>query len=136
MPPPRLFLIKQIRPGRTQVNNLRTPIAILLESRTLEAVEGVADPFAAAHDAFVLVVAETALVANAYHCCGPDVGVAYRAFAVAFVAEAADCYAGGFAAHHEIGVVARHCCVEFGRSTRWSSVIAVLGYRSRREIWL
>jgi hypothetical protein len=51
-------LEEQIRPRTSQVDNLRTPIPILLQTRALEAVESVADALAAAHDAFVLVVAE------------------------------------------------------------------------------
>ena len=99
MIPKILLLVKQIRPTTTQIYNLRAPIAVLLQARALEAVEGVADALAAAHDAFVLVVAETAFVADADKGRGPYVAVAYGAFAVAFVAEAADGYAGGFAAH-------------------------------------
>ena len=93
---------KQIRPRTAQINNLRTPIAILLQPCTLEAVKSITDALATAHDAFVLVVAERALVADADQGCGPHVGVADGAFAVAFVAEATDCYAGLFAAHYEI----------------------------------
>ena len=104
-----LFSLKeQISPRTPQIDNLRTPIPILLQARTLEAVEGVADPFAAAHDAFVLVVAEGALVADAHEGGGTHVGVADGTFAVAFVAEAADGDAGLLAAHYEIGVVAGH----------------------------
>ena len=99
MIPKILLLVKQIRPTTSQIDNLRTPVPILLQPRTLEAVECVRNPFAAAHDAFVLVVAETAFVADADKGRGPYVAVAYGAFAVAFVAEAADGYAGGFAAH-------------------------------------
>ena len=100
--PIRLLLIKQIRPRTTQIYNLGTPIAIFLETCTFEAVKGVADAFAAADDAFVLVVSKGALIADANESCGTDVGIADGAFAVTFVAEAADCYAGLFAAHDEI----------------------------------
>ena len=100
---------KQIRPTTAQINNLRTAVAVLFQARALEAVEGVADPFAAAHDALVLVVAEAALVADAHEGRGPHVRVAHRALAVAFVAEAAEGDAGGLAAHDEVGVVAGHC---------------------------
>lgn len=103
-----LPLKKQIRPRAPQINNLRTPIPILLKARALEAVERVADPFPAAHDALVLVVAERTLVADPDEGRRPHVGVADRAFAVAFVAQTADCDAGLFAAHYEVGVVARH----------------------------
>jgi len=106
--PKILLLIKQIRPRTPQINNLRTPIPILLQPRALETVESVTDPLAAADDAFVLVIAEGALVADARERRGPHVGVADGAFAIAFVAEAADGDAGGFAAHDEVGVVAGH----------------------------
>jgi hypothetical protein len=102
MIPKILLLIKQIRPRTAQIDDLRTPITILLQSRTLEAVERIRYPFATADDALVLVVAEGAFVADADEGGGAHVGVADGAFAVAFIAEAADGYAGGFAAHHEI----------------------------------
>ena len=77
-----LFLVKQIRPTTTQIYNLRAPIAVLLQARALEAVKGVRDAFATADDAFILVVAEGALVA-----------------------EAADGDAGLLAAHYEIAAL-------------------------------
>ena len=55
-----------------------------------------------------MVVAEGALVADTDEGCGSHVGVAYRAFAVAFVAKAADGDAAGLATHDEIGMMARH----------------------------
>lgn len=103
-----LLLVEQIRSRTTQIYNLRTAIAVLLESRTFEAVECVRYTFAAADDALVLVVSEGAFVADAREGGGAHVGVAYGAFAVAFIAEAADGYAGLFAAHDEIGMMARH----------------------------
>lgn len=91
-----------ICPRASQVYNLRTPVPILLQSRTLEAVERIRDALTTADDALVLVVAEAALVADADEGRGADVGVADGAFAVAFVAEAADGDAGLLAAHDEI----------------------------------
>lgn len=105
-----LLLVKQIRPRTSQIDDLRTAIAILFQPRALKAVKCVRDTFAAAHDAFVLVVAERALVADAHQGCGPHVGVADGAFAIAFVAEAANAYAASFAAHYQIGVMAGHGC--------------------------
>lgn len=101
-------LEEQIRSRATQIDNLRTPIAILLQAGTLEAIKGVTNPFPATDDAFVLVVAERAFVADAYEGGGPHVGVTDGTFAVTFVAEAADGDAGLLAAHYEIGVVTRH----------------------------
>lgn len=103
-----LPLKEQICPRRPQIDNLRTPIPILLQPRTLEAVERVTDALPAAHDALVLVVAKGALVADAHKGRGPHVRVADGALAVAFVAETADCDAGLLAAHYEVGVVAGH----------------------------
>lgn len=41
---PEIFLlVEQICPRTTQVDNLRTPIPVLLQSGTLETVEGVRD---------------------------------------------------------------------------------------------
>jgi len=98
--PKILLLVKQIRPRTAQINNLRTPIPIFLQARTFKTVESVGNSFAAAHDAFVLVVAERAFVADAGEGCGAHVGVADGTFAVAFVAETAEGDAGGFAAHY------------------------------------
>lgn len=39
--PEILFLVEQIRPRTTQIDNLRAPVSVLLQSRALEAVEGV-----------------------------------------------------------------------------------------------
>lgn len=100
MIPKILLLIKQIRPRTAQINNLRTSIPILLQSRTLETIKRIRDTLASAHNAFVLVVAEGAFVANSDEGSGTDVGVADGTFAVAFVAEPADGDAGGFAAHY------------------------------------
>lgn len=111
--PKILLLIKQIGPRTTQVDNLGAPIAILLQTRTLKAVKGVTDPLPTTHDAFVLVVAERAFVAHAYEGGWANVGVADGAFAIAFVAETADGDAGLFAAHDEIGVMARHFACRF-----------------------
>ena len=122
-----LLLVKQIRPRTPQIDNLRTPIPILLQPRTLEAVERVRDALfptavistcnkspsqsskrerrssthlATAHDALVLVIAKGALVADTDEGRGAHVAVADGAFAVAFVAEAADGDAGLLAAHY------------------------------------
>lgn len=109
--PKTLFLIKQIRPRTSQVYNLRTPIPILLQTRTLEAIEGIADSLATAHNALILVVSEGAFVADADEGGWAHVGIADGAFAIAFVAETADGDAGLFAAHDEVGVVAGHFVV-------------------------
>jgi hypothetical protein len=106
--PKILLLVKQIRPRTTQIDNLGTTIAILLQTRTLKAIEGVTDPLTTADNTFVLIVAKGAFVADAHECSWADVRVAHGAFAIAFVAETADRDAGLFAAHDEIGVMARH----------------------------
>ena len=99
MIPKTLLLVEQIRPRTTQIDNLWTSVPVLLEARTLEAVEGVGDALAAADDALVLVVAEGAFVADAGERGRADVRVAYGALAVALVAEAADGDARLLAAH-------------------------------------
>lgn len=108
MIPKTLLLVKQIRPRTPQIDNLRTPIPVLLEPGTLKAVEGITDALPATHDALILVVAEGALVADADEGGRAHVGIAHGAFAVAFVAQAADGDAGLFAAHDEVGVMAGH----------------------------
>ena len=91
-----------IGPRTPQINNLGTPVPVLLQAGTLEAVKGVRDALAAAHDALVLVVAEAALVADAHQRRGPHVRVAHGALAVALIAEPADGDAGLLAAHYEV----------------------------------
>ncbi len=89
-------------PGTSEVYDLGTPVAVLLQSRALKAVEGVGDALAAAHDTLILVVAETALVADAHQRRWPHIGIAHWAFAVAFIAQASDRDAGLLAAHNQI----------------------------------
>lgn len=98
--PKILLLIEQIRPAAPQINDLRTSIPILLSPRTLKAIERIRNPLAPADDAFVLVVAEAAFVADAGQGRGPHVAVAYGAFAVAFVAKPPDADPGLLAAHY------------------------------------
>jgi hypothetical protein len=100
MIPEILLLVKQIRPRTSQVHNLRAPISILLEPGTFKTVECVAYSLPTTDDAFILVIAEGALVADPREGSGPDIGVANGAFAIAFVAEAADADAWEFAAHY------------------------------------
>jgi hypothetical protein len=50
----------------------------------------------------VLVVSKAALVADAHQGRRSDIGIAHGAFAVALIAQAADCNAGLLAAHNEI----------------------------------
>ena len=95
-----LLLIKQIRPRTAQIDNLRTPISILLEPGALEAVKRVRDALAATDDAFVLIVAKGAFVADSHERGRAHVAVADGALAVAFVAQTAQGYAGLFAAHY------------------------------------
>lgn len=100
MIPKVLLLIKQIRPRTSQINNLRTPIPILFQPCALKAVKGVRYSFTSADYTFVLIVPEGAFVADSDEGCRSDVGVADGTFAVAFIAETADCYAWLFAAHY------------------------------------
>jgi hypothetical protein len=100
--PEILLLVEQIRPRTSQIDNFRTSISVFLQPRTFKAVEGVRDALTTADDTLILVVAERAFVADTGKGGWSYVGVADGAFAVAFVAEAADGYTGGFAAHNEI----------------------------------
>lgn len=112
--PKTFLLIEQIRPRTSQIYNLGTTVAVLFQTRAFEAVECITDTLATADDAFILVVAKRALVADPHQRSRAHVGVAHGAFAVAFVAKAADGDAGLLAAHDEIGMMARHggCRVE------------------------
>jgi len=100
MIPKVFFLIEEIGPGAAEVDDLGAAVAVLLEARALEAVEGVADPLAAADDALVLVVAERALVADAHQRRRPHVAVAHRTLAIALVAQPSDRDPRLLAAHH------------------------------------
>ena len=123
MIPKILLLVKEIRPRTPQVDNLRTPIPILLQPRAFETVKSIRDTLlptthtlisearggkgreessylSTAHDALILIVAKRALVANSYEGRGTHVAIADGAFAVAFVAETTDGDAGLLAAHY------------------------------------
>ena len=96
------LLVEEIRPGAPEVDDLRTSISIFLQPRTFKAVKGVAYAFAATHDALVLVITKRTFVTNAYERCGTHIAVAYRTFAIAFVAEAPYRYTRLFTAHDKI----------------------------------
>lgn len=106
--PKTFLLIEQICPRTSQIDNLGTTVTVLLQARAFEAVKGVTDSLTTADNTFVLVVAEGTFVTDSDQCGWAHVGVTHGAFAVAFVAEAADGDAGLLAAHDEIGVMARH----------------------------
>ncbi|KAJ3532905.1 hypothetical protein NM208_g8222 [Fusarium decemcellulare] len=73
-----------------------------VKASALEAIEGIRNALTAAHDTLVLVVAEATLVADSDKRRRSYVGIAYGAFAVALVAEAADGDASLLAAHDKI----------------------------------
>jgi hypothetical protein len=106
--PETFLLVEQIRPRTSQIDNLGTTVAVLLQARAFEAVKGVTDALATADNTLVLVVAEGALVADPDQCGWAHVGVAHGAFAVAFITETADGDARLLAAHDKIGMMARH----------------------------
>ncbi len=64
MIPKVLLLVEQICPRTPQIDNLRTPVSIFLQSGTFEAVEGVRDPLPAADHTLVLIVSERAFIAD------------------------------------------------------------------------
>lgn len=109
MIPETFLLVEQIGSRTSQIDDLGTPIAILLKARTFKAVERITDTLAAADDTLVLVVSEGALVADADQGCWAHVRIADRTFSVTFVTQAADRNARLLAAHDEVGVVTRHC---------------------------
>lgn len=81
-----LFLVEEIRPGRSKVDDFGASITIFLEPCTLKAVEGVTDPFAAAYDAFVLIVAERTFIADPNESRRSDITITDGTFAITFVA--------------------------------------------------
>lgn len=121
MIPKILLLVEQIRPRTAQVDNLRTPIPVLLQSGTFETIESVRDSLfphlheplfpqaregkgkaylSTAYNAFILIVAKGTFVADTDERCRTHVAIAHRAFAVTFITETTDCYAGLLAAHY------------------------------------
>jgi predicted GNAT family acetyltransferase len=123
MIPEILFLVEQIGPRTTQVYNLGAAISVLFQTCAFEAVKGIGDSLrvrvsdmakrkrsreyaylATADKAFVLVVAKRAFVTDTDEGCGADVTVAYRALAVALVAETTNGDACCLATHNQITV--------------------------------
>lgn len=106
--PETFLLIEQICSRTAQIDNLRTPVAVFLQSRAFKAIECITDSLTAAHNTLVLVVTEGAFVADTHEGSWAYVGITHGAFAIAFVTQAADGDTGLLAAHDEIGVVTRH----------------------------
>lgn len=104
-----LLLIKQICSTRSEIYDLWTSISILLQPRTFKTVECVRYAFSAAYYTLVLVISKAAFVTDPYEGCRSDVGIADRAFTIAFVAQTSDSNTCLLAAHNEIGMMARHC---------------------------
>ncbi len=86
MIPEILLLVKEICARRSEVDDLGASVAVLLQPGTLEAVEGVTDAFATTYDAFVLIVAERALIADANEGSRSDIAITHRTFTITFVA--------------------------------------------------
>jgi hypothetical protein len=97
-----LLLIEEVGPRRSEIDDLRTSIAILFESGALETVEGVGNTFAATDDTFVLVITERTFITDACQSRRSNVGIAHRTLPVAFVAQSADGDSGLLAAHYEV----------------------------------
>ena len=108
---PYLLLVEQICSRAAQIDDLRTPITIFFQPCTFEAVECIRDALTATHNAFVLVIAKSALVTDSDLRRGPHVRIADGTLAIALVTEPADGNASHFAAHDEIGVMTRHACL-------------------------
>lgn len=100
MVPKVLLLVEQIRPRTAQVDNLRTPISILLQPRAFETVESVRDALSTAYNTLILVITKGAFITDTDECCRAHVAIADGAFTVAFVAETTDGDAGLLAAHY------------------------------------
>lgn len=81
-----LLLVEEVRPRRSKVDNLGASIAIFFEPRTLKAVEGVADSFAATNNTFVLIIPKRAFIADSNEGGGSDIAIADRALAITLVA--------------------------------------------------
>lgn len=95
-----LLLVEQIRPRTSEIDDLWTTVAVLLQARAFEAVERVGDTLTPADDTLVLEVPEGTLVAYSHQSGGSNVGIADRAFAIALVAKTSDRDSGLLAAHH------------------------------------
>ena len=58
-------MVEQVRSGTSEVDDLGAAMAVLLQARTFEAVEGIGNDFTTADDTLVLVVSKGTLVAYA-----------------------------------------------------------------------
>jgi hypothetical protein len=133
-----LLLVEQIGPRTTQIDDFGTAISIFLQARTFKAVESVWDSFTTTDDAFILIVTERAFIADASQGSRADVAVTDWAFAVAFIAEATEWDPGCFAAHDEIGMMARHggeVKLIWVDVETWESWICTVAWYDRRG-WL
>jgi hypothetical protein len=106
-----LPFVEEISLCLTQVDDLRTPIPVLLHLRALFAVVRIGNASASADDALAFVRTVIALIAQAHNIARPHVGVADHALPVALVAQAPNSNSALFAAHHEIGMMLRHIAV-------------------------
>ncbi|KAL8672077.1 MAG: hypothetical protein Q9168_003437 [Polycauliona sp. 1 TL-2023] len=96
-----------------EVDNFGASIAIFLEPCALKTVESVADPFTATYDAFILIVAKGAFIADANERGRPDITITDRTFAVTFVAQSSYGYPRLLSAHDEIATGFQELLAEY-----------------------
>ena len=100
--------VKQIGLRWTQVDNLRTAVAVLFKDGAFLTIISIADSGTTANDASALKRSIVAFFANSNQCRGPHIGIADYAFAVTFFAETADSYAGLLSTKYQIRMMACH----------------------------
>lgn len=90
MIPKTLFLVEQICPRTSQIYNLGAPVAVLLQTRALEAIKGITYTLSTTNNTLVLIVSKRAFITDPDQGGRANVRVAHGAFTVALVAKTAD----------------------------------------------
>lgn len=101
-----LLLIEHVHPAGADVDNLGTPIAVLLEHHAAVAVVRVADARVATDHALLSSLSKRTLFTDPRLCRGPHERIARGTAAVTLVAQLADTCAGLLETHDEVELVA------------------------------
>lgn len=136
-----LFLVEQICPRTSQIDDLRTAIPILLKTCAFEAVKRIRDALSnnnvsrrfshhgwryeqtyltTTDHTFILVVTEGTFVTDTDESRRTNIAITDGTFAIAFIAETANSYTWLLAAHDQVAIgdlVSIHRMVAFGVRT-------------------
>lgn len=97
--------VKEIRPAGTQIDNLRAPISVFLETRALGAIIRVRYAGGTTDDASAAVGAKVAFIAYSHQSFWPHVRIANWTFTIALFTETTDCDSWLAPAHNQIGMM-------------------------------